>query len=254
MSAQPANEKAPDLVTIEIDGKSMDVPKGSMIIEAADKAGITIPRFCYHRKLSIAANCRMCMVDVENGRPPDAQAGAGLRHAGGRWHEGADPLGQGVARAAQCHGIPADQPSAGLPDLRSGRRMRVAGCVAGLRPFGQPLYRAQAHHRRREPGFADRHRDDALHPVHALCALHGRDRRHLRAGWHEPWRSPGNRHLHRQVHRKRDRRQHHRCLPGRRADQQAVPVQGPRLGTDRPPVRGLPRCARFQPLAAHAPG
>lgn len=70
MSAQPANDKAPDLVTIEIDGRSMDVPKGSMIIEAADNAGITIPRFCYHRKLSIAANCRMCMVDVEMGGRP----------------------------------------------------------------------------------------------------------------------------------------------------------------------------------------
>ena len=57
---------APDgFVNIEIDGIAMIAPKGSMIIEAADKAGIAIPRFCYHKKLSIAASCRMCMVDVE---------------------------------------------------------------------------------------------------------------------------------------------------------------------------------------------
>ena len=68
MSAQPtAPAAAPDLVNIEIDGKSMQVPKNSMIIAAADKAGIAIPRFCYHEKLAIAANCRMCMVETEMG-------------------------------------------------------------------------------------------------------------------------------------------------------------------------------------------
>ena len=61
---------APDHVSIEIDGKTMHVPKGSMIIHAADKAGISIPRFCYHDKLSIAANCRMCLVDVEKAPKP----------------------------------------------------------------------------------------------------------------------------------------------------------------------------------------
>ncbi|KFN49765.1 NADH-quinone oxidoreductase subunit NuoG [Arenimonas composti] len=64
MSAVPTNT-APDVVTIEIDGVPMTAPKGSMIIQAADKAGIPIPRFCYHEKLPIAANCRMCLVDVE---------------------------------------------------------------------------------------------------------------------------------------------------------------------------------------------
>ncbi|KFN51925.1 hypothetical protein N790_03850 [Arenimonas malthae CC-JY-1] len=65
MSAQPTNTTAPDVVNIEIDGKALQAPKGSMIIQAADKAGIAIPRFCYHEKLPIAANCRMCLVDVE---------------------------------------------------------------------------------------------------------------------------------------------------------------------------------------------
>jgi NADH-quinone oxidoreductase subunit G len=55
----------PDHVTVFIDGVEMAAPKGSMIIQAADKAGIPIPRFCYHEKLPIAANCRMCLVDVE---------------------------------------------------------------------------------------------------------------------------------------------------------------------------------------------
>jgi NADH-quinone oxidoreductase subunit G len=69
MSAQPTNN-APDLVSIEIDGKPVQIRKNAMIIEAADTVGITIPRFCYHRKLPVAANCRMCMVEVEMGGRP----------------------------------------------------------------------------------------------------------------------------------------------------------------------------------------
>ena len=66
MSAQPVNPNLPpDHVTVFIDGVEMAAPKGSMIIQAADTAGIPIPRFCYHDKLSIAANCRMCLVEVE---------------------------------------------------------------------------------------------------------------------------------------------------------------------------------------------
>lgn len=61
---------ATDLVTVEIDGQAVQVPKGSMIIQAADQIGIPIPRFCYHEKLSIAANCRMCLVDVEKAPKP----------------------------------------------------------------------------------------------------------------------------------------------------------------------------------------
>ena len=68
MSAQPVNPNLPpDHVTVFIDGVEMAAPKGSMIIHAADKAGIPIPRFCYHDKLAVAANCRMCLVDTEVG-------------------------------------------------------------------------------------------------------------------------------------------------------------------------------------------
>ena len=53
------------MVEIELDGKKVEVPQGSMVMHAAEKAGVYIPHFCYHKKLSIAANCRMCLVDVE---------------------------------------------------------------------------------------------------------------------------------------------------------------------------------------------
>ncbi len=53
------------MIEVEIDGKKVEVLEGSMVMHAADKAGTYIPHFCYHKKLSIAANCRMCLVDVE---------------------------------------------------------------------------------------------------------------------------------------------------------------------------------------------
>lgn len=56
------------MVNIEIDGIPLKVDSEKMIIQAADEAGIDIPRFCYHKKLSIAANCRMCLVEVDKSR------------------------------------------------------------------------------------------------------------------------------------------------------------------------------------------
>lgn len=57
-------------VKITIDGQALEVPQGVMIIEAADNNNITIPRFCYHKKLTVAANCRMCLVEVEKSKKP----------------------------------------------------------------------------------------------------------------------------------------------------------------------------------------
>lgn len=54
-----------DKISIEIDGKTYEAEPGQMVIEVADQNGIDIPRFCYHKKLSVAANCRMCLVEVE---------------------------------------------------------------------------------------------------------------------------------------------------------------------------------------------
>ncbi len=58
------------MVEIELDGKKVEVAEGCMVMHAAEKAGTYIPHFCYHKKLSIAANCRMCLVDVEKAPKP----------------------------------------------------------------------------------------------------------------------------------------------------------------------------------------
>ena len=57
-------------ITIEVDGKQLEAQPGQMLIEVTDAAGISIPRFCYHKHLSVAANCRMCLVEVEKAPKP----------------------------------------------------------------------------------------------------------------------------------------------------------------------------------------
>ena len=107
-------------------------PQGSMVMDAADKLGIYVPHFCYHKKLSIAANCRMCLVEVEKAPKPlpacatPVTEGMKVRTA----------VGQGDQGAEGRDGVPADQPSARLPDLRPGRRVPAAGPRGRLRRLG----------------------------------------------------------------------------------------------------------------------
>lgn len=69
MSAKP-DIPADDQISVEIDGQIYKARKGQMIIEVTDAHGISVPRFCYHSKLPIAANCRMCLVQVEKAPKP----------------------------------------------------------------------------------------------------------------------------------------------------------------------------------------
>ena len=70
MSEAPENNQAEDMVTITVDGQEMQAPKGAMLIEVTDAKNIRVPRFCYHKKLAVAANCRMCLVEVEKAPKP----------------------------------------------------------------------------------------------------------------------------------------------------------------------------------------
>ena len=57
-------------IKIEVDGQELEAQPGEMLIQVTDRNGIYIPRFCYHDKLSVAANCRMCLVEVERAPKP----------------------------------------------------------------------------------------------------------------------------------------------------------------------------------------
>jgi len=58
------------MLNVEIDGRAVEIEHGSTVMDAAHKLGIYVPHFCYHKKLSIAANCRMCLVEVEKAPKP----------------------------------------------------------------------------------------------------------------------------------------------------------------------------------------
>ncbi|KAE9372003.1 NADH-ubiquinone oxidoreductase 78 kDa subunit mitochondrial precursor [Stipitochalara longipes BDJ] len=64
--------RRPAEVQLTVDGKTVSIEAGSALIQACEKAGVTIPRYCYHEKLMIAGNCRMCLVEVERAPKPVA--------------------------------------------------------------------------------------------------------------------------------------------------------------------------------------
>ena len=172
---------------LTIDGAEVEVPAGTTVLQACEVAGVEIPRFCYHERLSVAGNCRMCLVEME--KSPKPIASCAMPVADGMVIKTNTPM---VEEGAQRRdGIPADQPSARLPDLRPGRRVRPAGPGDGLRLRPQPLPREQA--RGDGQGFraAGQDRHDPLHPLHALHPLRDRGRRRRGARRHRPRRAHG---------------------------------------------------------------
>ena len=163
---------------VTVDGIELEVPQGATVLQACELAGKEIPRFCYHERLSIAGNCRMCLVEVAPG-PPKPQACCALPAADGQMIRTDTRDGQEGARGGD--GVPAHQPPARLPDLRPGRRMRPPGPGDGLWPRLHPLRGEQAGDRRQIYGPGDQDRDDPLHPVHALHPFLGGGRRRRRS-------------------------------------------------------------------------
>ena len=127
--------------------------------------------------------------------------------------------------------VPARQPPARLPGLRQGRRVPAAGHHLRLGPRPQPRDRAQAPLRQAAGALAaDRDRPRALHPLLPLRALQPGDRRGLAADLHRARRPHVRRHPRRPPVRGAVQRQHHRALPGRRADLAALPLPRPPVG------------------------
>src|SRR5947199_8561087 len=71
------NTRTPTMPKVIVDGVELEVPQGATVLQACELAGKEIPRFCYHERLTIAGNCRMCLVEVKPG-PPKPQASCAL--------------------------------------------------------------------------------------------------------------------------------------------------------------------------------
>ena len=81
-SAAGFSAPSQDMLELTVDGQTVSVPKGASILQACEAAGVDVPRFCYHQKLSVAGNCRMCLVEVAKAPKPVAScampAGPGM--------------------------------------------------------------------------------------------------------------------------------------------------------------------------------
>ncbi len=156
-----------DLVNIEVNGVPLKARKGQMIMQVTDPAGIYIPRFCYHDKLSVAANCRMCLVEVEKAPKPLPAC--------------ATPVAEGMkvftkspravaAQRATMEFLLINHPL-DCPICDQGGECELQDLAVG---YGRDVSRFAERKRvvkDKKPGSADLDRHDALHPLHALRAL-----------------------------------------------------------------------------------
>ena len=160
-----SDPRRPRLVTVTIDGKAHQFPKGTVLLEACNAVGADVPFFCYHAGPVVARR----LPAVPGRREGPAEAGAVLLHAGRRQDGGRDQVAARAGRAPADARVHAGQPPDRLPDLRQGGRVHAAEALLRL---GREV-RAQRRHqgqeeqgRRRRP--AHRAGSGALHPVHAL--------------------------------------------------------------------------------------
>jgi ferredoxin len=158
---------------IEIDGKVAQVPDGSTIMDAAQQLGAYIPHFCYHKKLSIAANCRMCLVQVEKAPKPLPACATPVTNGMKVFthSELAIKAQKGVMEFLLIN-HPLD-----CPICDQGGRVSTAGSGRGLWWQCLTLSGRQAGCLSQGCGFADLDAGDgAVHPLHALRPLRTGDR------------------------------------------------------------------------------
>ena len=220
---------------LTIDGFEVEVSANTTILQACEHAGIEVAHFCYHERLAIAGNCRMCLVEVEKSPKPIASC--------------AMPAADGMvvhtksAKAVKAQkGVmefllinhPLDCP---ICDQGGECDLQDQAMAYGFRP--QPLRGEQA--RRPRQGFrsAGQDRNDPLHPLYALHPVPDRDRRGRGAGRHRARRGYGDQHLYRAGTRLRTVGQHHRFVPGRRVDLEALCLRRQAVGAAEDRIRSM---------------
>ena len=253
MSQWPSDQRyvipvapGPDLVTVTIDGKEVQAPRGELLIKVAQEHGTYIPRFCWHERMKPVGMCRMCLVEVEGMRGMQISCATPVTD-GMVVNTQSDEREGDPGRRAR---VPADQPPARLPGVRPRRRVPAAGpdpCVrsgrVAVRRGEAPLREADPDQRSRAP------RPRALHPVRPLHALRRRDRRRPAHRLRRARRRDAGHHLSRRAVHVLLLRQHGPDLPGGRAHRVVVPLPRPAVGPPDgrdvvPDVRGrLPRRA-----------
>ena len=178
-------------VNIEVNGIPLKARKGAMLIEVTDAAGIPIPRFCYHKKLSIAASCRMCLVEVEKAPKPLPACATPVMEGMKVYTQSPKAL---AAQKGTMEFLLINHPL-DCPICDQGGECELQDIALGYGGDGVVLRRAQAGGAGQGHRPVDRHRHDPLHSLHPLRALRRGNRRPARTGRDRARREHGNRHL-----------------------------------------------------------
>ena len=235
---------------LTIDGKEVEVAAGTNLIEAARQAGVEVPHYCYHPGLSIAGQCRLCMVDIE--KNPRPQIGCNTQAADGMVvHTQTERVLETRKSIMEFHLVnhPLD-----CPVCDQAGRVLAADLLHASRPL------RPAHGRREGPqaegGAARSPRHPgrgALHPLLALRALLRRGDQDRRARDLQPRRPLRDRPLPGQDPREQLLGQRHRHLPGGGADRPRLPLPGPGVVPRHRPLDLQRVRARLQRRGAHEP-
>ena len=236
------------MLEIEIDGKKAQVPDGSTVMDAAQQVGVYIPHFCYHKKLSIAANCRMCLVQVEKAPKPLPACATPVTNGMKVFtHSDLAVKAQKGVMEFLLINHPLD-----CPICDQGGECQLQDMSVGYGPMKSRYTRRKACRLPQECRPADLHgRDEPLHSLHALCSFRPGNRRHHGTRHGQPQHAFRDHHLPRSHGRLRIVGQYDRPLPGWRADLQAFPLHRALLGT---PASQIGQPARFRRRQPGGPG
>ena len=219
-----------DLVTLTINGREVKVPKGTLVVEAAKQVGIEIPIFCYHPKLKPVGACRMCLVEIE--KMPRLQTACtspvGRGHGRAHQHARRSIAAQNGVLELLLANHPLDCPicdKGGECPLQDNTFKFGLGVIAlhrGEAPEGQGVTRS------RDRIVLDRER--CIMCYRCVRFQPGDPRRRGAGGGRPRRRTARSACSTGETYDSLFSRQHHRAVPGRRADQPPVPLQGPTLG------------------------
>ena len=226
---------------LTVDGIELEVPQGATVLQACELAGKEIPRFCYHERLSIAGNCRMCLVEVAPG-PPKPQASCALPAAEGQMirtdSEMVRKAREGVMEFLLIN-HPLDCP------------ICDQGGECDLQDQAMAYGRGASRYDENKRAVTEKYMGPLIKTTMTRCihctrcvrfseevAGRGRNRRALSRRGH------ADHHLSRKGRQPRDERQCDRPVPGRRADQQALCLRGAAVGAEKDAGDRRLRCLR----------
>ena len=158
---------ADDTVNIEVNGVTLKARKGQMIMQVTDPADIYIPRFCYHEKLTVAANCRMCLVEVEKAPKPMPACATPVTEGMKVFTKSPKAV---AAQRATMEFLLINHPL-DCPICDQGGECELQDLALGFGRDISRFSRAQAGGQGQESRSLGLHRHDALHSLHPLRAL-----------------------------------------------------------------------------------